>query len=178
MLGRYHALSSGRRQYLSFHITGDMPDVQALFVDRMDHAVCAMGEATIALIPHRKLLDLFEAMPSIGFAIWRETLIDAAIFREVITNNGGRQTKVRLAHFLCEQFYRARAAGAAESNSCALPLNKLKLLKHWDRRSRQLTAPCRLYAGKAGSRLRVAVYISAIRRVSLISATLVHPIFT
>jgi CRP-like cAMP-binding protein len=127
MVGRYHSLGSGRRQYLAFHITGDMPDLQALFIDRMDHAVCAMDEATIALIPHAKLLALFERMPSIGFAIWRETLIDAAIFREVITNNGSREIAVRLAHFLCEQFYRARAAGTAESNVCALPLNQTQI---------------------------------------------------
>ena len=127
MVGRYHTLGSGRRQYLSFHITGDMPDAQALFIERMDHALCAIGEATIALVRHSKLLDLFERIPSIGFAIWRETLIDAAIFREAITNNGSREIAVRLAHFLCEQFYRARAAGVAESNSCALPLNQTQI---------------------------------------------------
>jgi CRP-like cAMP-binding protein len=127
MVGRYHTLSSGRRQYLAFHITGDMPDAQALFIEQIDHAVCAIGQATIALIPHGKLLALFDRLPSTGFAIWRETLIDAAIFREVITNNGSRGITVRLAHFLCEQFYRAQAAGVAEGNSCALPLNQTQI---------------------------------------------------
>ena len=28
MVGRYHLLGNGRRQYLSFHIIGDMPDAQ------------------------------------------------------------------------------------------------------------------------------------------------------
>jgi CRP-like cAMP-binding protein len=127
MVARYHTLGSGSRQYLAFHITGDMPDAQALFLERMDHALCAISKATIALIPHGKLLSLFEAIPSIGFAVWRETLIDAAIFREVITNNGSRAITVRLAHFLCEQFYRARAASVAEDNSCALPLNQSQI---------------------------------------------------
>src|SRR5882757_5915249 len=52
MVARYHVLHGGQRQYLSFHMTGDLPDAQSLFIDRMDHAVCAVGEATIALIPH------------------------------------------------------------------------------------------------------------------------------
>jgi hypothetical protein len=34
MVARYHLLHNGRRQYLSFHIAGDMPDAQALFIDR------------------------------------------------------------------------------------------------------------------------------------------------
>jgi len=127
MVGRYHTLGSGKRQYLSFHISGDMPDAQALFLERMDHAVCAVNNVTIALLPHSKLLALFERVPSIGFAIWRETLIDAAIFRQAITNNGSREIPARLAHFLCEQFYRARAAGLTEGNSCALPLNQTQI---------------------------------------------------
>ena len=41
MVARYHLLKSGGRQYLSFHIKGDLPDAQSLFLERMDHAVCA-----------------------------------------------------------------------------------------------------------------------------------------
>src|SRR3954449_4022725 len=51
MVARYHTLGSGSRQYLAFHITGDMPDAQALFLETMDHALCAISKATIALIP-------------------------------------------------------------------------------------------------------------------------------
>jgi hypothetical protein len=30
MLARHHTLPGGDRQYLSFHIAGDMPDLQSL----------------------------------------------------------------------------------------------------------------------------------------------------
>src|SRR4051794_1544555 len=70
MVARYHLLDDGRRQFLSFHMAGDMPDAQALFVDKMDHAVCAIGPAVVALIPHRELLAAFERTPSLAFAIW------------------------------------------------------------------------------------------------------------
>src|ERR1044072_3871177 len=59
MVARYHLLNEGRRQYISFHMTGDLPDAQTLFIDRMDHAVCAVGEATIALIPHEDISNMF-----------------------------------------------------------------------------------------------------------------------
>ena len=72
-------MRGGQRQYLSFHMTGDLPDAQTLFIERMDHAVCAIGEAAIALIPHDEICRTFERRPPIGFAIWRETLIDAAL---------------------------------------------------------------------------------------------------
>ena len=59
MVARYHLLPNGVRQYLSFHMAGDMPDSQALFIDKMDHAVCAIGPALIASISHKDLLAAF-----------------------------------------------------------------------------------------------------------------------
>jgi CRP-like cAMP-binding protein len=124
MVARYHTLPSGARQYLSFHIAGDWPDAQALFVDKMDHSLSAINAATVGTIAHKSLLALFERVPSIGFAIWRETLIDAAIFRETITNNSKRNVPARLAHFLCEQYYRAQAAQLVKDGSCPLELSQ------------------------------------------------------
>jgi CRP-like cAMP-binding protein len=127
MVARYHTLRGGGRQYLSLHIPGDMPDAQALFLETLDHAVCALDNAIISLVPHVALIKLFEERPAISFAIWRETLIDAAIFREAITNNSARPLQQRLAHLFCEQYYRARAAGLIKSDSCSLPLTQTEL---------------------------------------------------
>jgi CRP-like cAMP-binding protein len=124
MVARYHTRPGGRRQYLSFNIVGDLPDAQTLFIERMDHSVCAIGPAAVALIPHREIVELFERRPAIGFAIWRETLIDAAIFREAITNNSSRPVEARVAHLFCELYYRARVAGLAKPGSCAIPLHQ------------------------------------------------------
>jgi len=127
MLARYHTLSNGRRQYLSFHISGDFPDAQALFIDKMDHAVCAIDEAQIALIPHEQLRAQLNKSPDLMYALWRETLIDAAIFREAITNNSARNPRARVAHFLCERYYRARASRQERAGICSLPLNQTQL---------------------------------------------------
>jgi CRP-like cAMP-binding protein len=127
MVARYHTLSIGRRQYLSLHIAGDMPDAQSLFIETMDHAVCAIDEAAVAMVPHAAMLPLFEERPSIASAVWRETLIDAAIFRETITNNSARPLTMRLAHFFCEQYYRSRAGGHSKPGSCSLPLTQTQI---------------------------------------------------
>jgi CRP-like cAMP-binding protein len=127
LVARYHLLPSGGRQYLSFHMTGDMPDSQSLFIDQMDHAVCAIGPATVASLPHRQLIALFNRRPPVAFAIWRETLIDAAIFREAITNNSARSMPARMAHLFCELFYRARASGLTVGSSYSAPVSLVQL---------------------------------------------------
>jgi CRP-like cAMP-binding protein len=126
-VARYHLLPNGPRQYLSFHMTGDWPDAQTLFLDRMDHSVCAIGPAVVACIPHKEIIRAFDRRPPIGFAIWRETLIDAAIFREAITNNSARSKPARMAHLFCELFYRARASGLASDDGLELPISLLQL---------------------------------------------------
>jgi CRP-like cAMP-binding protein len=127
MVARYHTLAGGKRQYLSFHLAGDLPDAQTLFLERMDHAVCALGQAALMLIPHDEILRMFEQRPSVGFAIWRETLIDAAIFREAITNNSSRPALTRLAHLFCELYYRARASGLTKPGTCRLPISQAQI---------------------------------------------------
>jgi CRP-like cAMP-binding protein len=127
ILARYHLMETGKRQYLSYHMTGDMPDSQSLFIDKMDHAVCAIGAATVALIPHKDLLGMFKRNPPAGFAIWRETLIDAAIFREAITNNGARTGSAGMAHLFCELFYRAKASGLTTEATLVVPVSLVQL---------------------------------------------------
>lgn len=127
MVARHHTLPGGDRQYLSFHIAGDMPDLQSLFLNMMDHSVCAMSPAEIAIFPHRQLQSLLLERPGVGFAMWRMTLVDAAIFRQAITNNSARPPASRLAHFFCEQLQRAREAKLAIGSGCAVPLTQEEL---------------------------------------------------
>jgi CRP-like cAMP-binding protein len=127
VMARYHTLQAGGRQYLALHYPGDWPDAQALFLQHMDHSVCAAGRAVVCSISHDQLMKTFAERPTIGFAVWRETLIDAAIFRESIANNSSRHGAARIAHFFCEQFHRAKFAGLVEGNACPLPLTQTQL---------------------------------------------------
>ncbi|MET4272243.1 CRP-like cAMP-binding protein [Bradyrhizobium sp. F1.2.2] len=127
MVARYHLLDSGRRQYLAFHLSGDLPDSQGLFIDQMDHGLCALGPASVAFIPHRELFIAFRRRPAFALSVWRETLLDAAIFREAITNNSARPMHARMAHLFCELFYRARAAQLVRGNRCRLPISLAQL---------------------------------------------------
>lgn len=127
VVARYKDLPNGGRAYLGFHFPGDLPDAQALFADRIDHSICTVCDAIIAMVPHRVLKEVFASNPHIGFAVWRETLIDAAITRQSLVNISAQRTTPRLAHFLCEYFYRAKNAGLSRGHSVEFPLSQQQI---------------------------------------------------
>lgn len=92
---RSKVATTGKRQILSFHIPGDIPDLQSLLLNTMDHDLTTVAGATLAFIDHSAMNDLIQARPTVGRAMWRETLIDAAIFREWIVNVGVRRAAAR-----------------------------------------------------------------------------------
>jgi len=126
-LCRYKVLQDGTRQILSFHVPGDIPDLQSLHIDVMDHSLASNFASTVALISHDALKDLCRAQPRIADVFWRDTLIDAAIFREWIVNVGTREAYGRIAHLICEVFMKLRAVGLANGNSFNLPLTQSEI---------------------------------------------------
>jgi CRP-like cAMP-binding protein len=124
---RYKLLSQGRRQILSFHIPGDIPDLQTLHLQTMDHSVATMKVATVAFIPHEDLQELTADFPRIGALLWRSTLIDAATFREWETNLGRRPAFERMAHLFCELYLKLHAVGLADDYRCPMPITQADL---------------------------------------------------
>lgn len=121
---RYKTLADGRRQILAFHTPGDAPDLQSLFLRRMDHSLAATVPSTGALVPHAALRDLLRRFPGIAELLWRDTLIDAAIFRAWMVGLGQQLAQAHMAHMLCEIFTRLGAVGLTEGQSCELPLTQ------------------------------------------------------
>jgi CRP-like cAMP-binding protein len=123
-----HKISRDRRQILSFHISGDMPDLHALFVDVVDHGLtAAAGPVRIAKIPHLTLAPFLRLNPRISELLWRETFIDASIFGEWIVNVGRRNALERTAHLLCECMTRATAMNLVKDGVCPLPVTQIHL---------------------------------------------------
>ena len=59
--------------------------------------------------------------------LWRETMLDAAVGREWLSNVGRRDALARLSHLLCELVVRHRAAGLTADHSCSFPLTQTAL---------------------------------------------------
>ncbi len=124
---RYVHTREGKRQILSFHISGDIPDLQSLHINVMDHSLAAMVPSRLAFIQHEDLRTLMRSHPRLGDLFWRHTLIDAAIFRQWIVGLGRRDAYARVAHLLCELLVRLRAVELAEDDAFTLPVTQAEL---------------------------------------------------
>ena len=121
---RAKTTASGRRQILSIHIAGEIPDLQSLHLHRMDHDLIAVVPSTLGLISHTSLRALTRANPNIAEVLWRDTLIDSSIFREWIVNVGQRPAVSRLAHIVVELRTRLAVTGRAVGDTFEMPLTQ------------------------------------------------------
>ncbi|QPF82479.1 Crp/Fnr family transcriptional regulator [Bradyrhizobium genosp. L] len=124
---RSKTTSEGQRQILSLHIPGDIPDLQSLYLGVMDHDLVTLTSCTLGFIPHQALKQLTKARPDVAAAMWRETLIDAAMFREWIVNVGRRSGVQRMAHLLSELRRRLEAIGRTANGTFRLPITQAEL---------------------------------------------------
>lgn len=120
----YQMLNEGRRPILSFHVPGDMPDLQSLHLSDTDFAMAALTAATIAFVPHADVHRLIAGFPVIATALWREALITAAMHRAWMAGLGRRDARGRLAHLFCELSLRLKAVGLSDGHSLPLPLRQ------------------------------------------------------
>jgi len=127
LLCRAKMTGEGRRQLLSFHIPGDMPDLQSLHLEVMDHDLIALSDARVALIAHDDIRRVTTEQPDLAAALWRETLIDGSVFREWIVNVGRRDATQRMMHLLYEVGFRLKAMGLGEIGSFHMPITQVEL---------------------------------------------------
>lgn len=120
----YQMLNEGRRPILSFHIPGDMPDLQGLHLSDTDFGMAALTAATVAFVPHAEIQKLIAGHPAIAMALWREALIAAAMHRAWMAGLGRRHARGRMAHLFCELYLRLKAVGLADGYSLPLPLRQ------------------------------------------------------
>jgi CRP-like cAMP-binding protein len=127
MAFRYKILADGRRQIFSFHTPGDMFDAQSFLLEQMDHGVAALTRCSLASISHRTLHQITERFPNLTRAIWKDTLIEAAILREWMASIGCRSSYERIAHLMCEMVSKYEVLGLAKDGAIDWPITQLEL---------------------------------------------------
>jgi CRP-like cAMP-binding protein len=90
----------------------------------MDHSIGSITPCKVGFIKHENLRALCRQFPRIADAFWRNTLIDAAVFREWMASIGRREAYNRIAHLICELLVRMRAVGLAEDHVLELPITQ------------------------------------------------------
>jgi CRP-like cAMP-binding protein len=68
-------------------------------------------------VPHTAVLALLEKNSDAAQLLWRDTLLDAAIFREWIANTGRRRAVSRMAHLICELVRRGESVGLTQNKT-------------------------------------------------------------
>jgi CRP-like cAMP-binding protein len=121
---RSKTIKDGKRQILSIHIPGEIPDLMSLFLHVMDHDLTTLTPCTLGFISHETLQKLHRRRPIVAEMFWRDTLIDAALFREWIVNVGQRPAPARLAHVIVELRERLKVIGRVTGNSFEMPLTQ------------------------------------------------------
>jgi CRP-like cAMP-binding protein len=116
-----------RRQITSFVIPGDFADLQAGYVQSVDYNLSALARAVVAFLPHAPLKDVLDRSPRLAQAFWRETFIEAAIYREWVTNLGRRESIARVAHLICELAARLQTVHLIRNLCFAIPLTQAEL---------------------------------------------------
>ncbi|OWK32276.1 Crp/Fnr family transcriptional regulator [Sphingomonas mucosissima] len=121
---RQKIVAGGARQIVAVHMKGDLVDLQNSFLGTADHSVQVLTDSQIAYIPAEALKKLAFDRPTVGMALWLDTLVDASVFREWIANVGRRDAHTRIAHLLCEFALRLKVAGLGEATEYELPMTQ------------------------------------------------------
>ncbi len=124
---RSKTIADGGRQILSVHIPGEIPDLQSLHLAVMDHDLTTMSDCRLGFISHSALRETLRSRPVLAELLWRDTLIDAAMFRDWIVNVGQRPAVSRVAHMLVEIRERLRAIGRTQGPGFALPMTQERI---------------------------------------------------
>jgi len=124
---RYSMVESGKRQIMASCLPGDIPDLQSMALDKMDHSLGTLRPCKVAEIPHKAIRDLFEEQPRLAEVLWRETLIDAAAFRKWLMSVGRRAAVACVAHIVCEFVTRMKAIGRSDGITCEFPMTQTDL---------------------------------------------------
>lgn len=123
-LYRYTIGAEGARQVHSFYMPGEAPCLETLYIDYMDNSLGAVVDSRIALIPHEALYRIIDERPEARKLLWRQTLVQGAVFRQWLVRNSNQPAHAALAHFFAEMFARAEAGGLVRDGSCDLPLTQ------------------------------------------------------
>lgn len=123
---RYKLRENGARQIIAYLVPGDVCDLDASVVSRMDHAVGTLSACRVARLAPENGRDL-RRRPACGQALETAALIEGATLREWLVNIGRRSAVERLAHLFCELFVRLGAVGLTSESGYDLPITQIDL---------------------------------------------------
>lgn len=117
----------GDRQIMEFGIPGDFLDLHSYPLESLDHSVTAISDCRIIKLQHRDITELIRSHLRFARIFWFATMTDASIHREWLVNLGARSGVGRVAHLLCEMYFRLRVVGMTSGTSYHFPVTQDEL---------------------------------------------------
>jgi len=124
---RHKHAGNGGRQIMSIHMKGDIVDLQNSLLGTADHNVQMLTAGEVAMIAVEHIREIAFSHPTVGMAMWYETLVEGSIFREWVLNLGRRDARTRIAHLLCEFGLRLQVAELGQQVAYELPITQEQL---------------------------------------------------
>ena len=124
---RFKLLPEGERQIFAFLVPGDLCDLHVAMLGRMDHTIETNTASDVARISTGDVHEIVEHRPALARALLKANLIDLAVLREWIVNNGRREAPARVAHLLWELYLRHAAVGMTAEHRFRLPITQRDL---------------------------------------------------
>jgi CRP-like cAMP-binding protein len=121
---RYKILPSGTRQVLAYLMPGDSCDLHIGLLAEMDHSIQSVTKISFATIDRLEMDRIMDRRRSIAKAMYIGQLVDEGTMRSWITSMGRRASAERVAHLMCELYFRATNIGLIEENHFELPLSQ------------------------------------------------------
>lgn len=124
---RQKTSADGGRQIVALKIPGDALDFQSLYLETADHNLQALTQVELAIFAIKDFESIVAPRPNVARAVIVDILIESSIGREWLLNIGRRNALARLAHLLCEIFYRVRQIARQDISGFELPLTQEQL---------------------------------------------------
>lgn len=124
---RYHTLPDGGRQIISFLIPGDLCSMHVFQTRRRDHSIAAITPIRVATIAFRDMALCLARHPDISAALSWIAVQEDALLRERVISLGRRDARGRIAHLVCELYWRHKALGLTDDQAFRLPLTQTEL---------------------------------------------------
>ena len=119
-------LPDGRRQILSLALRSDLCSTN-LSSGAVDCSIVALTPLTISIIGKLEFRTLLTGHTGLAHSFWRKQLLSLAIQRRWTAVLGLMGAMERVAHLMCELYFRQEKIGLADGNTCAFPLTQTQI---------------------------------------------------
>jgi CRP-like cAMP-binding protein len=124
---RYKTLMDGRRQIVDCVLPGDICGLNVLCLPVTDYSIATLTPSRVAELSRESFEAIAADYPQVARAFWCQALVTASIQREWTVSLGQRTAFERIAHLFCELFWRLRAIGLTDGDTCVVPLTQIDL---------------------------------------------------